>query len=570
MEEQSMTTESDKNSWRLISGRALLLLLLLPASCAPKTTTDGGVAPQVVTKSGAVVGTTDAKTGTHAFRGIPYAQPPVGDLRFKAPVPAAPWEGVLDATEFGSACAQVYYEELASPEEFGPTDDEDCLTLNIWTPGLDDERRPVMVWIHGGANWTDSSRTAYYHGQKLSERGDVVVASLNYRLGIFGFVDMSVLGGDAYDGGENNGIRDQILALRWIRQNIDRFGGDPRNVTAFGESAGSNDIGVILATENPGRLFDRAILQSGAGSTRPSDRATEVAQRMLQGGGVQSIDALLKMSGAEVLEVMQKGIAAIGLDGLKTDTLFRPTLDGELVKGRPGEMLAAGNASGIDLMIGTTAHELRYYYTYEPSLMELKLEDPRLEIFLEGISVADKKALVDLYARNRPDFAEFEIANDILSDRSMWMPSIRQAEAQLEVSDDVWMYLFEWEVPDSSPVQKALGVKLGAAHGVEVAFVFSSFDDTFFREYFGGWPKDATEARRWETLVGAVQDSWTAFARSGDPSAHDNPALPHWPRYDSETRATMAFDYENRVLSDPKQEERLLWARIAQRREPAE
>ena len=562
-----MTTESDKNPWRLISGRALLLLLLLPASCTPETATDGGAAPQVVTKSGAVVGTTDPKTGTHTFRGIPYAQPPVGDLRFKAPVPAARWEGALDATEFGSACAQVYYEELANPEEFGPTDDEDCLTLNIWTPGLDDERRPVMVWIHGGANWTDSSRTAYYHGQKLSERGDVVVASLNYRLGIFGFVDMSVLGGNAYDGGENNGIRDQMLALRWIRQNIDRFGGDPRNVTAFGESAGGNDIGVILATEDPERLFDRAILQSGAGSTRPSDRATGVAQRMLQGCGVESIDSLLKMSGAEVLEVMQKGIAAIGLDGLETDTLFGPTLDGELVRGKPGEMLAAGNASGIDLMIGTTAHELRYYYTYEPSLMELKLEDPRLESFLEGISAADRKALVDLYARNRPDFAEFEIVNDILSDRSMWMPSIRQAEAQLEVSDDVWMYLFEWEVPDSSPVQEALGVKLGAAHGVEVAFVFSSFDDTFYREFFGGWPKDETEAQRWETLTTAVQDSWTAFARSGDPSAHDNPALPHWPRYDSETRATMAFDYENRVLSDPKKEERLLWARIAQRRE---
>jgi len=565
-----MMAKSDKNFRRLISGCALLLLLLLLASCSPKMTTDEGVAPQVVTKSGAVVGTTDAKTGTHAFRGIAYAQPPVGDLRFKAPVPAVRWEGVLDAAEFGSACAQVYYEELATPEEFGPTDDEDCLTLNIWTPGLDDERRPVMVWIHGGANWTESSRIAYYDGQKLSERGDVVVASLNYRLGIFGFVDMSVLGGDAYDGSENNGIRDQILALRWIRQNIDRFGGDPRNITVFGESAGGINIGAILATERPQRLFDRAILQSGTGSARPSDRATEVAQRMLQGGGVESIDALLQMSGAEVLEAMQKGIAAIGLDGLETDNLFEPTVDGELIKGRPGEMLAAGNASGIDLMIGTTAHELRYYYVYEPSLMELTLEDPRLEVFLKGIPVADRKALVDLYARNRPDFAEFEIVNDILSDRVFWMPSIRQAEAQLEVSDDVWMYLFEWEVPDASPAQDALGVKLGAAHGVEVAFVFSSFDDTFYRDFLGGWPKDQTEARRWETLVGAVQDSWTAFARSGDPAAHDNPALPHWPRYDSEARATMAFDYENRILSDPKKHERLLWDEIAQRRESAE
>ena len=565
-----MTTQSDKHPRRWVAGRALLLLLLLPAACAPKTTTDRGVVPQVMTKSGAVVGTTDVKTGSHAFRGIAYAQPPVGDLRFKAPVPAVPWEGVLDATEFGSACAQVYYEELATLEEFGPTDDEDCLTLNIWTPGLDEEKRPVMVWIHGGANWTESSRIAYYDGQKLSERGDVVVASLNYRLGIFGFVDMSVLGGDAYDGSENNGIRDQILALRWIRQNIDRFGGDPRNITVFGESAGGNNISVILATERPERLFDRAILQSGAGSARPRDRATEVAQRMLQGGGVESIDALLQLSGAEVLEVMQKGIAAIGLDGLETDTLFGPTVDGELIKGRPGQMLAAGNASGIDLMIGTTAHELRYYYVYEPSLMELTLEDSRLEVFLKGIPAADRKALVDLYARNRPDFAEFEIVNDILSDRVFWIPSIRQAEAQLEVSDDVWMYLFEWEVPDASPAQDALGVKLGAAHGVEVAFLFSSFEDTFYRDFFGGWPKDETEARRWETLIGAVQDSWTAFARSGDPAAHDNPALPHWPRYDSEARATMAFDYENRVLSDPKKDERLLWARIEQRRESAE
>jgi len=559
-----MKTESDENPWWSISGCALLLLLLLPASCTPETPTDGRVAPQVVTQSGVVVGRTDPTTGTHSFRGIPYAQPPVGDLRFKAPVPAAPWEGVLDATEFGSACAQVFYEELADPAAFGPTDDEDCLTLNIWTPGLDDEKRPVMVWIHGGANWTESSRIAYYDGQKLSERGDVVVVSLNYRLGIFGFVDMSVLGGDAYDGSENNGIRDQMLALRWIRQNIDRFGGDPQNVTAFGESAGGTDIGVILATESPERLFDRAILQSGAGSARASDTATEVAKRMLRGGGVESLDALLEMSGAEVLEVMQRGIAAIGLDGMDTDTLFGPTLDGELIKGMPGEMLAAGNASEIDLMIGTTAHELRYYYVYEPLLMELKLEDPKLESYLKGISAADRKALVDLYARNRPDFAEFEIANDILSDLWMWMPSVQQAEAQLEASADVWMYLFAWEVPDTSPVQNALGAKLGAAHGVEVAFVFSSFDDTFYREFFGGWPKDEAEARRWETLTGAVQDSWIAFARSGDPSAHDNPALPHWPRYDSETRATMVFDYENRVVNDPRREERLLWASLPQ------
>jgi para-nitrobenzyl esterase len=288
---------------------------------------------------------------------------------------------------------------------------------------------------------------------------------------------------------------------------------------------------------------------------------------MLRGGGVQSIDALLEMSGAEVLEVMRKGIAAIGLDGLRTDDLFRPTVDGELIEGRPEEMLAAGNASGIDLMIGTTAHELRYYYLYEPSLLELTLEDPRLEVFLEGIPAADRKALVALYARNRPELAEYEIVNDILSDRAFWVPSVRQAEAQLGVSEDVWMYRFDWEVPASgSPVQDALGAKLGAAHGVEIAFLFSSFDDTFFRAFLGGWPKDAAEAHRWEALVAAVQDSWTAFARSGDPALHRNPALPHWPRYDRETRATMAFNYENRVLRDPRKDERLLWARISPQR----
>ena len=454
-----MTPGCDEHPCRSISGLALLALLLAPA-CTPGTVTEGA-APRVATSSGAVQGTTDPRTGTHAFRGIPYAEPPVGDLRFKAPVPVTPGKGVLDATRFGSACAQVYYEEIATPEEFGPTDDEDCLTLNVWTPGLDDRRRPVMVWIHGGANWTESSRIAYYDGQKLSERGDVVVASLNYRLGIFGFVDVGVLGGDAYDGSENNGIRDQILALRWIRQNAGRFGGDPRNVTVFGESAGSADISAILATEGPDRLFDRAILQSGTAATRPSDRAAEIARKMLHGGGVESIDALLEMSGAEVLEAMQQGIAAIGLDG----------------------------------------------------------------------------------------------------------PSVRQAEAQLGVSDDVWMYRFDWEVPAASAVQDALGAKLGAAHGVEIAFLFSSFDDTFFRAFLGGWPKDATEAHRWEALVAAVQDSWTAFARSGDPAAQHNPALPHWPRYDRETRATMAFDYENRVLRDPRKDERLLWARISQQGE---
>ena len=239
-----------------------------------KSSPDRADRPVVVTATGSVAGLRDEESGQCLFLGIPYAEPPLGDLRFRATVPKKPWQGVLDAGRFGAAGPQMFdptegsYREFtgADKPESGRTDwlgSEDNLTLNVWTPEIRGQKRPVLVWIHGGANWLESSRLATYHGDRLVARGDVVFVSINYRLGIFGWLDVSGLGGEAYNGSHSNGLRDQLTALRWIRQNIAAFGGDPGNIAVMGESAGSIDLSWLLANGLLEGIARRVILMSG-------------------------------------------------------------------------------------------------------------------------------------------------------------------------------------------------------------------------------------------------------------------------------------------------------------------
>src|SRR3712207_215533 len=244
------------------------------------------MASTVMTAVGEVAG--ELGDGVHVFRGIPYARPPVGELRFRPPQPPEPWAGARPATAFGSIAMQS-----PSPLEnlFGaaerPSMSEDCLYLNIWTPGLDGARRPVMVWIHGGAFVTGSGSTPWYDGTRFAARGDVVVVTLNYRLGAFGFLHLADLIGESFVGSGNAGILDQAAALAWVRDNIAAFGGDPENVTIFGESAGAMSVGTLLALPAARGLFQRAILQSGAASNAMSrERANEVAGRLLEALGI--------------------------------------------------------------------------------------------------------------------------------------------------------------------------------------------------------------------------------------------------------------------------------------------
>ncbi|MGH2586914.1 MAG: carboxylesterase/lipase family protein, partial [Dehalococcoidia bacterium] len=239
------------------------------------------MAPVVRTPYGQVAG--EQRDGVTVFRGIPYARAPLGELRFRAPQPPEPWSDVRDATRFGPIAMQN-----PSPMDtiFGavqrPAMSEDCLSLNVWTPGLDDGRRPVMVWIHGGAFVGGSGSTPWYDGTAFASRGDVVVVTLNYRLGALGFLHLADLGGDAFAGSGNVGILDQVAALRWVRESIAAFGGDPENVTVFGQSAGARSIATMMSMPNPRGLFDKAILQSGPALALPATHANRVMESILE------------------------------------------------------------------------------------------------------------------------------------------------------------------------------------------------------------------------------------------------------------------------------------------------
>lgn len=283
----------------------------------------------VTTRSGRLRGAVDSETGIARFLGVPYAEPPLGANRFRPTVPVKPWDGIRDAVSFGHASAQVFdpheapYEEFVdAPEAVAPTwvGSEDSLTLNIWTPKPDDKKRPVLVWIHGGANWLESSRLSAYHGDRFVARGDVVFISLNYRLGVFGFLDLSVVGGEDFAGSHSNGLRDQMTALLWIKENIAAFGGDPDNITLMGESAGSIDISWHMTTGRLDGLVRRLVMMSGVGGARGfgHDHARsghseavgrERAQEFLTRIGVTSIADLQALGTGEILE-RQAAVAA--------------------------------------------------------------------------------------------------------------------------------------------------------------------------------------------------------------------------------------------------------------------
>ena len=295
----------------------------------------------VETSSGRVRGRTDAD-GLCCFLGIPYAEPPVGALRFRAPVPVAPWQDIRDASAFGAASAQVFDPLEARIEDLGgePSEtqpvwvgSEDSLTLNIWSPGTDDARRPVIIYIHGGANWLESSRVPVYHGDRFAARGDIVFASLNYRLGFFGFLDIGVLD-PAYAGSHINGLRDQALALRWLKDNIAAFGGDPDNITVMGESAGSVDTSWLLASGALDGIARRAVLMSGVNTVsavprRQADDGSEsgrLARELLYRSGIGSIDQLLALSTEEVLARHAELLGDYHM--LSIDSWFYPRRDG--------------------------------------------------------------------------------------------------------------------------------------------------------------------------------------------------------------------------------------------------
>jgi para-nitrobenzyl esterase len=498
------------------------------------------MAPTVDTRYGRVEGGRD--DGVQVFRGLPFARPPVGERRFGAPEPPESWGGVRAAHEFAPSAPQRPM-ALPLPGLDVGAQDEDCLYLNVYTPAADGGRRPVLVWIHGGGFVIGSGSQALYDGRPLARRGDVVVVTVNYRLGPLGFLYAPDLCPGLEGAVGNAGLRDQVAALEWVRDNIDRFGGDPGNVTIFGESAGGMSVGTLLGVPAARGLFARAIPQSGAAANvHTRESATRVAEHFVEELGVPAAGAaraLRELPPDKLLDLHSQTVLKLGTSvGLLA---FQPVVDGDFLPAAPCDAVRAGAAAQVALLTGTTRDEWKLFGFLDRGLGTL--DEAGLHSRLAR-QVSDPNALVAAYRAGRPDASPAELFFAIETDRVFRIPAIELAEAQCGHQPATFMYRFDWPTP-------AMGGAMGACHAVDLPFVFGLADSPEGKLFAGGGP----EAVR---LQEQVMDAWIAFARSGDPSHAGLPGS-RWPAYDTEGRATLLFDRESALELDPDSRERQAW-----------
>jgi len=503
--------------------------------------------PTVETSYGTLEG--KEKRGALSFRGIPFAKPPVGDLRFRPPQPPDAWTGVRDATTYGPAAPQSMgaMNQLLGGQQGGETS-EDCLTLNVFTPAADDGRRPVMVWIHGGAFLIGTGATPWYDGANLASKRDVVLVSINYRLGALGFLHLGDLGGDDFAGSGNLGILDQAAALRWVRDNIAAFGGDPENVTIFGESAGGMSTTTLLALPEARGLFHRAIPQSGAASfVHAPDAAEAVSREVMAEVGLGPSDvARLREVPAEALADAQSAVMMRHWSEPGLSMPFQPVVDGVSLPEHPLTGVRAGTAGNAPLMTGTTLEEMNLFITLDPRLMEMTEHDlvARAERYFGG--QLDPAKVVGAYrGRLGADAPLTDVLCAILTDAAFRVPAIRLAEAQGAHEPSTHMYLFTYRTPEFAG-------RLGACHALELVFMFDNLDAPG-AAFLAGQP--TPEMRELST---AMADAWCEFARTGTPKAA---GLPDWPAYEPGSRSTMVLGTDGgcEVVDDPYGDERALW-----------
>lgn len=475
----------------------------------------------------------EQRDGVVAFLGVPYAAPPVGPNRFRPPQPVEPWTGERDATQLPPSCPQPAERPPGWPQEHA--EDEDCLHLNVWTPAVDGARRPVMVWFHGGGYAIGSGTWPLYDGTNLARRGDVVVVTVNHRLGPLGYLHLDGLVGERLAPEEaaasgNNGMLDLVASLEWVRDNAAAFGGDPGNVTIMGESGGGAKVSTLLAMPAAAGLFHRGTIQSGPALrvTKP-ERATAAARELLE-----ALDAThdpSRLWSASVEEILAaSATTSAGRMG------FSPMLDGTAVAAHPGDALLRGTAHDVPIIVGCNRDE-------GAGSLPADLDDADLPARLARVAGTDDPALVEeivgTYRSVHPDADALDLLSFAITDQRMRAGSIQLAEAKAKgTSTPVWQYFFTY----------ALAGRAG--HGYEIAFMFDNLG-------VGG---TAPSAER-QQLADAMSDAWVAFARTGDPN---HPGLAEWPPFAPPERATMVFGRgRSAVVDDPSRETRELWERVA-------
>ncbi|MEU6715660.1 carboxylesterase family protein [Nonomuraea sp. NPDC046802] len=489
------------------------------------------------------------ENGIAAFRGIPYAAPPVGPNRFAPPTSPRPWDDVRKAHEFGPTPPQPVLKGKLGDLFINPViPGDDYLNLNVWTPDPQGRPAPVLVWIHGGAFTTGSSAVTAYDGATFARDG-VVCVTINYRLGVDGFAYLEDAPAPA-----NRGLLDQIFALEWVRDNIADFGGDPDNVTLAGESAGAMSVLTLLAADTG--LFHKAIVESGSahiGQTREDAELVVAAVAARLGveptaQALASVDvAALVAAQGEVSEDVtlnadaeRYGASTIASCGMS----FMPVLDGEMVAQLPIDAIASGRGSDVPVLIGTATEEFRLFVVPTPLVAWPGVQPFKNRIRAYGAPVEfyDRYAETNVppYVRNAPS----GIASAVLTDRMFRIPSYRVAEARADASATTHVFEFGWRSP-SAP--NLLGVKLGACHSLPLPFAWDTLDNPDSAEFTGPNPP--------QDLADALHDRWVEFARTGD--------LTDWAPYNTTDRPVMTFYRDNQpvntVVHDPRRDERELW-----------
>jgi para-nitrobenzyl esterase len=484
--------------------------------------------------------------GVLAFRGIPYAQPPIGPLRFRPPHKPVAWNGVRDASTYGPAPMQVGNPMTAHTSLALPEMSEDCLYLNVWIPAIDDSWRPVLVWLHGGAFVFGAGSRPLYNGARLAVRGDVVVVTLNYRLGLFGFLRGKGVCGDALDTAGYESILDQIAALEWVRDEIGSFGGDPHNVTVFVQSAGARSAALLTIMPRVHGLVHKIFQQSiGLAARQTPESADGVMRHLLEAAGLSPAQAgqLRDMPAAVLLDLQQRVTPRTG------GNFYRPVGDGDLIPENPFTAIAAGPSRGIPLLCSTHLDEMKFFRAMDPAVDTLDEAGllARCRDLRPGVGQAEH--VIETYRAARQargaDTSPPELWFAIAGDHMYRAPLMRQAELHAAHTPQAYAYLFTWRSP-------ARNGRLGAAHGMEMPFVFGRLDDPGMGPLTG-------QGEAVQRLSEQMMDAWIAFARTGNPATA---ALPAWPAYTADHRATMVFDESVSVVDAPMEAERAVWASV--------
>jgi para-nitrobenzyl esterase len=500
------------------------------------------VVPRTFAASPALVETSAGKLqgveadGVKIFKGVQYGAPPEGAARFKAPLPVKKWAGVKEALAYGHCAPQGNSLVRNTPARGGglslegenPTFAEDCLYLNVWTPGLDNGKRPVLVWLHGGGWSTGSGGSVLYDGTNMARTQDVVVLTINHRLNVFGYLDLSAAGKE-YQDSSCAGLHDVVLALKWVKENIGRFGGDANNVTIFGESGGGRKVSALMAMPAAQGLFHRAVVESGSALRMDTKEvALERTQKLFDALQLnpKQVDKLLALPADALLGAVGKATAGTGQ--------FRPSTGSPSMPAHPFDPGAPAMSANVPMLIGTNLTEASFAMGRDPRV--LSLDEAGVVERTKALVPPEKAAeVVALYKRLYPNLQPSDWLFRLATDRSYFLDSTIQAQRKADAGKaPAFLYSFYWEQP------LAAG-RTHVPHGSEIAFVFNNVS--------------LARGTNPEKLAATMCGAWAAFARTGNPSTA---AIGKWIQYDSKNRPTMILDKECRIENDPRSEQRKL------------